>query len=145
MAWLVWLLAAAVLGAAEFFTLTLALGILAGAAVVAAVVAGIGAPLLLQVAAFGAAAAFGLIVIRPIAKHHMSQPSITREGSDALIGKNALVLREVSANGGLIKLAGEEWSARTLDDSQVIPAGATVDVMEIDGATAVVYPRDMLP
>jgi membrane protein implicated in regulation of membrane protease activity len=145
MTWLAWLVAAAALGVAEFFTLSLALGILAGAAVVAAVVAGVGAPLLLQVVAFGAAATFGLIVVRPIARHHMSQPSITREGSDALIGKNALVLREVSASGGLIKLAGEEWSARTLDESQVIPAGAMVDVMEIDGATAVVYPRDMLP
>jgi membrane protein implicated in regulation of membrane protease activity len=145
MSWLVWLIAAAILGVAEALTLTFALGILAAGAVVAAIVAGVGAPLLLQVLAFGAASAFGLIVIRPIARRHMSQSAITREGSDALIGKNAVVLREVSVTGGLIKLAGEEWSARPLDENQVIPAGAMVDVMEIDGATAVVYPRNLLP
>jgi membrane protein implicated in regulation of membrane protease activity len=145
MSWLMWLIAAAILGVAESLTLTFALGILAAGAVVAAIVAGVGAPLLFQVLAFGAASAFGLIVIRPIARRHMSQPTITREGSDALIGKSAVVLREVSVTGGLIKLAGEEWSARPLDENQVIPAGVLVDVMEIDGATAVVYPRELLP
>ena len=51
----------------------------------------------------------------------------------------------MTGSGGLVKLAGEVWSARALDESQVIPPGAAVDVMEIDGATAVVYPRDLLP
>jgi membrane protein implicated in regulation of membrane protease activity len=27
----------------------------------------------------------------------------------------------------------------------VIPAGTLVDVMEIEGATAIVYPRELLP
>jgi hypothetical protein len=27
----------------------------------------------------------------------------------------------------------------------VIPVGAMVDVMEIEGATAIVYPRELLP
>ena len=46
MPWVAWLLAAAALALAEFFTLTLAFGLLAGAALVAAVVAGLGGPLL---------------------------------------------------------------------------------------------------
>ena len=54
-------------------------------------------------------------------------------------------MEEVTATQGLIKLSGEVWSARALDESNVIPAGAPVDVMEIDGATAVVYPRELLP
>ena len=40
---------------------------------------------------------------------------------------------------------GEVWSARALDEDQVIPVGASVDVMEIEGATAIVYPRELLP
>ncbi|MFI6416144.1 NfeD family protein [Streptomyces sp. NPDC050842] len=144
MPWFVWLLAAGVLGVAEFFTLTLVFGLLAGAALVAAVVAGVGIGLLGQLVALGVAAAAGLLIVRPVALR-MAQAPLMRDGSDALIGKRAEVMQEVTANRGLIKLSGEEWSARALDESLVIPVGALVDVMEIDGATAVVYPRELLP
>lgn len=145
MPWILWLIAAAALGVAEFFTLTLAFGLLAAAAVIAAVVAGLGAPVLLQLLAFAAAAAAGLLIVRPIARRHMTQPPLQRDGSDALVGKMAVVVEEVTVARGLVKLSGEEWSARSLDEHEVIPVGALVDVMEIDGATAVVYPRDLLP
>lgn len=145
MPWVVWLVIAVALGVAEFFTLTLAFGLLAGAALVAAIVAGVGGPLFLQLLGFTAAAAAGLLVIRPIARRHMRQPPLTSEGSDALVGKHAVVVEEVTAARGLIRLSGEQWSARTLDETQVIPVGALVDVMEIEGATAVVYPRELLP
>lgn len=145
MPWIAWLLIAAALTAAEFVTLTLAFGLLAAAAVVAAVVAGLGGPLLLQILAFAVTGAVGLLVIRPIAHRHMSNPPLVRDGSEALIGRQAVVVEEVTAARGLVKLAGEVWSARALDESQVIPVGATVDVMEIEGATAVVYPRELLP
>jgi membrane protein implicated in regulation of membrane protease activity len=145
MPWIAWLIAAAALGVAEFFTLTLAFGLLAAAAVVAAVVAGLGGPLLVQVLAFAVTAATGLLIVRPIARRQMTHPPVVREGSDALIGKKAVVMEEVTAVRGLIKLSGEEWSARALDEYQVIPVGALVDVMEIEGATAIVYPRELLP
>ncbi|WP_327593378.1 NfeD family protein [Streptomyces chartreusis] len=145
MPWFVWLLAAAALGAVEFLTLTLVFGLLAGAALVAAVVAGVGVGLLGQLLALAGAAAAGLLLVRPVALRHMTQQPLTREGTDALIGKRAEVMQEVSATRGLIKLSGEEWSARALDESLVIPVGALVDVMEIEGATAIVYPRELLP
>ncbi|MFF3492149.1 NfeD family protein [Streptomyces sp. NPDC002795] len=145
MPWFIWLLAAAGLGAAEFFTLTLVFGLLSGAALVTAVVAGVGVGLLGQLVALGVSAAAGLLLVRPVALRHLSQSPLTRDGSDALIGKRAEVMQEVTATRGLIKLSGEEWSARTLDETQVIPVGALVDVMEIEGATAVVYPRELLP
>ncbi|MFH8415878.1 NfeD family protein [Streptomyces collinus] len=145
MPWFLWLLAAAALGAAEFFTLTLVFGLLAGAALVAAVVAGVGIGLLGQLLALGAATAAGLVLVRPVALRHMAQQPLTHEGSDALIGKRAEVMQEVTATRGLIKLSGEEWSARALDETHVIPVGALVDVMEIEGATAIVYPRELLP
>ncbi|MFJ6935486.1 NfeD family protein [Streptomyces sp. NPDC101132] len=145
MPWFVWLLAAAALGVAEFFTLTLVLGLLAGAALVAAVVAGLGMGLLAQLVALGVAAAAGLVIVRPVAVRHMAQAPLSREGSDALIGRRAEVMQEVTASSGLIRVSGEDWSARALDESQVIPVGALVEVMEIEGATAVVYPRELLP
>ncbi|MFG2639666.1 NfeD family protein [Streptomyces sp. NPDC048370] len=145
MPWFVWLLAAGVLGVAEFLTLTLVFGLLAGAALVAAVIAGVGIGLLGQLVAFVVAAAAGLLIVRPVALRQMASAPLTREGSDALIGRRAEVMQEVTASHGLIKISGEEWSARALDESLVIPVGALVDVMEIEGATAVVYPREMLP
>ncbi|GAB2824294.1 NfeD family protein [Streptomyces daliensis] len=145
MPWFLWLLAAAGLGVAEFFTLTLVLGLLSGAALVAAVVAGVGIGVFGQLVAFGVAAGAGLVMVRPVALRHMAQLPLMREGSDALIGKRAEVVQEVTATCGLIKLSGEEWSARAFDESLVIPAGTLVDVMEIEGATAVVYPRELLP
>jgi membrane protein implicated in regulation of membrane protease activity len=145
MLWLAWLAVAVLLGVAEFFTLTLALGLLAAAATVSAVVAGAGGSVLLQVVAFAATGSAGLLVVRPIAIRHMAQPSLVRDGTDALVGRQAVVTREVTDVHGLIRLSGEEWSARSFDEQQVIPVGARVDVMQIDGATALVYPREPLP
>jgi membrane protein implicated in regulation of membrane protease activity len=145
MAWIAWLIVAAVLGVAEFFTLTLAFGLLAAAALVAAIVAGVGGSLLAQVLAFAIAGGVGLLIVRPIARRQMTHPSPVREGSYALVGKKAIVIEEVTGTQGLVKLSGEVWSARALDENEVIPVGAGVEVMEIEGATAIVYPRELLP
>lgn len=146
MPWIMWLTAAAALGSAEFFAPTLAPGLLAVAATAAAVVAGLGGPLLVQILAFAITGAAALLIVRPIARRHMARPPLVREGSDALIGKTAVVVEQVTAARGLIRLSGEEWSARSFDEYQVIPVGALVNVMEIEGASAVVYPAgDLLP
>ena len=63
----------------------------------------------------------------------------------SLAGRTALVTREVSATGGLVHLSGEDWSARPYDEDLVIPPGVRVDVLQIDGATALVHPREPLP
>lgn len=145
MQWIAWLIAAAALAVAEYFTLTLAFGLLAAAALVAAIVAGVGGPVLAQVLAFAIAGAVGLLIVRPVARRQMTHPPLTSEGSYALVGKKAVVIEEVTGSHGLVKLSGEVWSARALDESHVIPAGTDVDVMEIEGATAIVYPRELLP
>ena len=143
--WLAWLIVAVALGVVEAFSLTLAFGIFSAAALLAAVVAGVGVPWAFQLLAFAASSMVGLLVIRPIALRHASQPALTRDGTDALIGRTAHVLEEINSEHGLIKLSGEDWSARSYDETLIIPAGADVDVMEIQGATAIVYPRDLLP
>jgi membrane protein implicated in regulation of membrane protease activity len=145
MPWVVWLIAAVVLGVAEYFTLTLAFGLLAAGALVAAIVAGMGGSLLAQILAFAITGGVGLLIVRPIARRQMTHPALVREGSYALVGKKAVVIEEVTGTRGLIKLSGEVWSARALDEDHVIPVGALVDVMEIEGATAIVYPRELLP
>jgi membrane protein implicated in regulation of membrane protease activity len=141
LSWIVWLIVAAVLGVAELLTTTLALGLIAAAAVVAAVVAVFHLDLALQLAAFVVAAAAGLGIVRPIAIRHLKQPPALRTGTAALVGRSAIVLEEVTEHSGRVRIGGEEWSSRAYDESLVIPVGTKVDVMQIDGATAVVYPR----
>jgi len=140
--WIVWLVLAAVLGVAEVMTATLALGLIAAGAVVAAVVGAAGMGLPFQVAAFAVASAAGLVVVRPIAMRHINQPPLLRTGTSALVGRSAKVVAEVTDDGGQVRIGGELWSARPYDESQVIPVGSTVDVFAIEGATALVHPRE---
>jgi membrane protein implicated in regulation of membrane protease activity len=140
--WLVWLIIAVVLGIAEIFTLTAALGILGGAALITAGVAAIGLEVPLQLLVFAVACVAGVLLVMPVARRHMLRPQLERFGVDALIGKSAQVLQEVSGQNGRVRIDGEEWTARAYDPTVVIPAGATVDVMQISGSTAIVYPRE---
>lgn len=140
--WLVWLVLAGALAVAEVLTLTLVLGMLAGAAGVAAVVAAVDGAPALQVAAFAVVSVLLLGVVRPVARRHRHQPVEMRTGTDALLGRRAITLTPVDAHGGQVRLGGEVWTARSYDESLVIPAGAAVDVAQIDGATAVVFPLE---
>jgi membrane protein implicated in regulation of membrane protease activity len=140
-AWIVWLIVAAVLGLAELVTFTFALGVIAVGAGVAAGAAALDFGLPLQLLAFVVASAAGLGLVLPIARRHVRQPPLLRTGPAALVGRPARVLEEVTGHGGRVRIGGEEWSARSYDETLVIPVGITVDVMQIEGATALVYPR----
>jgi membrane protein implicated in regulation of membrane protease activity len=140
--WLIWLIIGAVLAAAEIFTLTAALGMLSAAALVTAGSAAVGLPLPFQFVVFTVVTTVTLLFVRPIALRRMLQPQVARFGIDALVGRAAYVVSEVTGLGGRVRIDGEEWTARAYDETLVIPAGKTVDVIEISGATAIVYPRD---
>ncbi|MFJ3213027.1 NfeD family protein [Streptomyces flaveolus] len=140
--WLVWLIVAAVLAVAEIFTLTAALGMLSVAAVVTAGGAAIGLPVPFQFLVYAVVATITVLFVRPMALRHVLRPQAARFGIDALIGKAAYVTSEVTATGGRIRIDGEEWTARPYDETLVIATGATVDVIQISGTTAFVYPRD---
>jgi membrane protein implicated in regulation of membrane protease activity len=141
--WIIWLIVAAVLGVAELVTITFAFGLIAVAAVVAAVVGAFHLDLPIQLAAFVVAAGAGLGFVRPVAIRHIKQPPALRTGTAALVGRSAIVLEEVNEHSGRVRIDGEEWSSRPyLDESLVIPVGTKVDVMQIQGATALVYPRE---
>ena len=143
MSWIIWLIVAAVLGVAELVTMTFAFGLIAIAAVVAAMVGAFHLDLGVQLAAFVAAAGAGLVFIRPVAIRHLRQPPELRTGTAALVGRSAIVMEEVNEHSGRVRIDGEEWTSRPyLDETLVIPIGARVDVMQIKGATALVYPRE---
>jgi membrane protein implicated in regulation of membrane protease activity len=136
--WVIWVIAAAALAAGEILTLGFFLGPIAIAAALAAIVAAIGLPVEVQVAVFAVASVGSLAFLRPIAKRHMKTPARLRSGTAALIGTRATVLERVDAEHGQVKIGGEIWTARPYDEDEVFEPGARVDVMKIDGATALV-------
>lgn len=139
--WIGWLVAGAVLGVLELLTLTFALGILAVAAVLAGVAGAAGLGLALQTIIFAVIAVGGLLAGRPLARRHLRIPPKLRTGTRALVGRPAKVVERVTDEDGRVRIGGEVWSARSYDGEAVIEVGATVDVFEIEGATALVHPR----
>src|SRR4029453_68095 len=147
----IWIILAAILGVAEIFTLTAALGLLAVAALAAAAGAALGLGGLAQFVTFAVGGVAGLVGIRPLVSRQL-RPRYGpqhRFGVAALVGRQARGgqevtgparqgggVREAPAQAGGGRIGGEEWSARAYDESLVIPAGVTVDVIEIEGATA---------
>jgi membrane protein implicated in regulation of membrane protease activity len=131
-----------VLGTAEILTTTLAFGLVGLAALLAAGAGFFGGDAAIQFGVFVLASALGLGVARPFALRHLRHPPLLRSGTAALIGRPAVVVEEVGPHSGRVRIGGELWSARSYDETQVIPAGKTVDVMHIEGAIALVYPRE---
>ena len=140
--WIIWLIVAIALGAAEVITTTLAFGLVAVGALAAALAGALGASLPWQVAVFVLASLAGLLLVRPAVLRHLRRTPSLRSGTAALVGQNALVLDDVTPHSGRVQIGGEEWSARPYDESSVIPAGATVEVLQIKGALALVHPRE---
>src|SRR4051812_17675963 len=136
--WVGWMIAAVALAVGEILTVDFFLGPLAIAATLAAIVALVGAGLTVQLLAFVVAAVASLMFLRPIARRHLHTPARIRTGTAALIGSRAVALEQVDHSTGTVKIGGEVWSARTYDEDDVIESGARVEVMKIEGATALV-------
>lgn len=137
--WLIWVIVACGFAIAEVLTTNLVLIMIAAAAVPAAAVAGVGGPPWLQVIVFTAGSCTFLLGLRPTMRRRLDGPaSVVRTGVDALIGQDAVVMHTVDHNGGVVEVGGEQWSAQPLQD-EVLPAGSVVQIVEIRGATAVVW------
>jgi membrane protein implicated in regulation of membrane protease activity len=138
-AWLIWLIIAGALAGGEAATGTFVLLMMSGGAVGGAVTAALGGPLLAQVVVAIIMTLALLWLVRPVAIRHMNPGPAAITGAEALVGREAVVLSEVTRDGGQVRLNGSVWSARAKDPRQELPAGTRVSVIAIDGATAVVW------
>lgn len=141
-AWLIWLVLAAALGVIEIVTLAFAAGLLAAAALVTGIVAGAGGGLEAQAIAFALTSFAALAVAVPLARRRGVGQGGYRSGAEALTDQPAVVLTEVDAQSGTVRIGGEVWSARAYDETLILPVGTRVSVFGIVGATALVYPRE---
>lgn len=137
--WVGWLTAAVGLAALELVSLNLFLLMLAGGALVGAATALLGGPVGVQVLMALISSVALLAVLRPNLIRRLHTGPDLKTGTDALIGKRATVLREMSHyEPGRVKIGGEEWTAAPYDEDDRIEAGEVVDVVQIKGATAYV-------
>jgi membrane protein implicated in regulation of membrane protease activity len=138
-AWL-WLVVGVALAVAEVFTTTFVLIMFAAGAFAAAVAAALGLPIWLQAVVFGAVSAAAMVGVRPLIQRRWHRGSDnTPMGLDAIEGSSGLVLERVDTDHGLVKIEGEMWSARPYDATQTFEPGERVRVIEIKGATALVW------
>ncbi len=135
----VWLVVGVLLVAAEVLSGDFVLLMLGAAALAAAGSSALLGSLVIDVAVF-AVTAVGLIVLaRPVLRRRLAVTQHTKTNAEALVGDKALVMSRVDAHSGQVKLRGEIWSARTYDETEVLEPGRSVTVMDIAGATAVVW------
>jgi membrane protein implicated in regulation of membrane protease activity len=139
--WIIWLVAACLLGVGEmhqggFYLAPFALG-----AGVATVVSLLGVSAGLSAIVFVLVSALVFLTLRPVARRHRHLPPSIRTGAAALIGRPAIVLERIANDEGVgcVKIdGGEVWTARSYADDEVIDVGQRVEVVEIRGATALV-------
>ena len=137
---MIWAIVALALAVGEIFTPGMFfLGPVALAAIAAGIVDVLGGGAVLQLIVFIAGAAASVLLIRPIARAHLRMPAELRTGTAALMGARAVVLQRVDTDGGRVRIGGEEWSARAYLDGEVYDPGDRVEVVKIEGATALVY------
>jgi membrane protein implicated in regulation of membrane protease activity len=137
-AWVIWVIAAVAFLVAEMATTTLFLIPFSVGGLAGMVAALVGLPVVLQLVLFLAVSGVSFAVVRPIAQRHRTMPPRLRTNTAALVGGSATVIDEVTGDGGTVKLSGEVWSARALDEDMVLAPGSRVQVVQIQGATAIV-------
>jgi membrane protein implicated in regulation of membrane protease activity len=142
-----WIVLGIAFAIAEVFTATLFLIMFAAGAFAAAGAAALGASLTIQVIVFALVSALSVGVVRPLIRRYQ-QPALgaaeTPFGVEAIEGSSALVLEQVDADHGMVKIDGEVWTARSFDGTDVYQPGERVRVIKVRGATALVW-RDDLP
>jgi membrane protein implicated in regulation of membrane protease activity len=138
--WVLWLIAAAILGLGEIATSGFFMAPFAIGAALAALVSVAGGGTAFSLIIFLGISIAALTALRPLARAHLKMPAQLRTGTAALVGRSATVVERIANDEGVgcISIEGEVWTARAYDEDEVIEAGQRVQVMEIRGATALV-------
>lgn len=143
--WSGWLAVAIALGVVELFSLDLVFAMLAAGALVGMGSAAAGAAFPLAfLLAVGTAAATLLLLRPPLVRRLHGGPDLTMS-HHRLVGTRGVVTEQVTGlRPGQVRLSDGLWSAAPYDETLSIEPGATVEVLEIRGATAYVHPIPQL-
>ncbi len=140
--WAIWLSLAFLLGVAEIMSLDLVLIMLAVGALGAAGVAVL-APSMwwLQILVATGISVAMLLLLRPTLLVKVRNMPGYRSSADKMVGSSGVAMSQIDKSGGEIKVDGQSWTARPYSSDIVIEQGTEIEVYEIDGVIAVVYPK----
>ncbi|AKK03173.1 NfeD family protein [Corynebacterium epidermidicanis] len=136
---LIWFIAGLVFAGLELVGGEFSLLLIGTAALMTAGVALTGVPMWVQVAVFAVCAVANLMFVRPILHRHLHRKPALDTSVQALVGKAAEVLEPVSESGGLVRIDGEIWSAKSMLPTELFEEDDRVYVARIDGSTAIVW------
>jgi membrane protein implicated in regulation of membrane protease activity len=140
-AWVIWVVVAVVLLIAEATTSAFVAVYFGLAAIAAAAIAAAGLDAAVQLLAFAALSVGSLMLTRPALKRAAGRTAAIRTGVDAMAGRIGVVTLPIGAlEPGQVKIGGETWTARCFYDEEPIEAGSRVEVVKIEGVTALVVP-----
>lgn len=134
-----WLIASAVFLLIEILTLGLTSIWFAGGAIVAAIAALAGGTFWMQILLFIVVTCLLFALTRPIAQKYLNN-KVQKTNTDALIGQKAIVKETINnmESKGRVQLNGQDWTARSLEAGEIIPAGSEVTVRRIQGVKLIV-------
>src|ERR1700721_1374793 len=124
----IWLIVALGLAGAEALTGDMFLLMLGGGALAAA-----GSSWLLDLPIWADGVVF---LVVSVLRRRLTPAKSLPTGVKALEGKSALVLDRVARDEGQVKVDGQVWTARPLNEGEEVEHSARVPVMHIGGATA---------
>lgn len=143
-AWAIWLSLAFLLAVAEMLSLDLVLIMLAAGALAGAGVAVVAPDLWwLQILVASGVSAGTLALLRPTLLAKVRSMPGYRSSTAKMVGSSGLAVSQIDNTGGEVKVDGQSWSARPYSSDIVIEQGTEIEVYEIDGAIAVVYPKHL--
>lgn len=137
-----WLIALIVLIVIEIATMGLTTIWFAGGALVATIAAALGLPVFVQIILFFVVSVVMLFFTRPIAIKYFNKDRI-RTNAESLVTRQAIVLSEINnlQSAGMVTVGGQEWTARSVEDEVIIPVGAVVTILAINGVKLIVEER----
>lgn len=141
-AWAIWLSLSFLLAVAELLSMNLVLIMLATGALAGAGVAAVAPGLWPVQVGVALVVSIGMLfLLRPTLMEKVRNMPGYRSSAAKMVGSTGVALSAITRSGGEIKVDGQSWSARPYSSDLVIEQGTEIEVYEIDGAIAVVYPK----
>lgn len=136
---IIWLVVLIIAVVVEVLTMGLTTIWFAGGALVAIVATLLHVPIAVQVILFFIVSLLLLFFTRPVAVKYFNKDRV-KTNVESLVGKQAIVISEINniQGTGQATVNGHQWSARSMNNNIVIPAGAVVNVMSINGVKLIV-------
>ena len=136
---IVWLIALVILVVIELITMGLTTIWFAGGALAAALISIPETPIVWQIIVFLVVSLLLLYFTRPVAVKYFNKDRV-RTNIEGMIGRQAIVVSEINNVEGIgqVNTGGMEWSARSSYHNIVLPVGAVVTVLGVDGVKLIV-------